>query len=439
MPLFSRMPEIAEVARAVHHLRHHLRNRTISYVNALDDNKIMLTAKTGLTGPKFAAALKGKKVVDARQQGKYFWLVMESPPHPVLHFGMTGWVKFKGDGGEGEYRRMKEKKERQKAARDGTGEEETNADEQEEEEEWPPRFWKFVLQTKDGVEAAFVDSRRFSAIRLLDVPAEELRNTSPLKENGPDPVVDKGIITVDWLAEKLQKKRVPVKAFLLDQAVVSGVGNWVADEVLYQARIHPEQYCNTLSDAQSKQLHDKLISVCTTACDLLADSSKFPETWLMRHRWDKGKQGGSKLPSGEKIVHVTVGGRTSAVVPSVQKKTGPVAGDVSEGEESEKEEEVKDEEKELKSSKKQLSGSKAKTPTKGRVKAKEEKDKKDAVNGDAKPSKPAAKSSSKGTKRKSGADAEEQEAPAKKKADTSKNSKSSGTTGRRKSARLSRS
>lgn len=49
----------------------------------------------------------------------------------------------------------------------------------------------------------------------------------------------------------------------------------------------------------------------------------------MRHRWGKGKEGGGRLPNGDKIIFLKVGGRTSAVVPSVQKKTGPVAADVS--------------------------------------------------------------------------------------------------------------
>jgi formamidopyrimidine-DNA glycosylase len=37
--------------------------------------------------------MTGKKIVDARQQGKYFWLVMDSPPHPLMHLGMAGWMK----------------------------------------------------------------------------------------------------------------------------------------------------------------------------------------------------------------------------------------------------------------------------------------------------------------------------------------------------------
>lgn len=49
---------------------------------------------------------------------------------------------------------------------------------------------------------------------------------------------------------------------------------------------------------------------------------------LSRYRWDKGKKASNVLPNGEKIVHLTVGGRTSAVVPSRQKKTAAVAGDM---------------------------------------------------------------------------------------------------------------
>jgi formamidopyrimidine-DNA glycosylase len=109
-----------------------------------------------------------------------------------------------------------------------------------------------------------------------------------------------------------------------------GIGNWVADEVLYQARLHPEQYSNTFTPEQIQRLHDSIMSICTTACETLADSAQFPETWLMKYRWDKGKKGvdANVLPNGEKIVHLKVGGRTSAIVPSVQKKTAAVAGDV---------------------------------------------------------------------------------------------------------------
>ena len=98
---------------------------------------------------------------------------------------------------------------------------------------------------------------------------------------------------------------------------------------MYDAKIHPEQYSNTLSAAQIAQLHKSIHYVCSLSVDTLADSSKFPEEWLFKHRWGKGKKDSkNQLPNGARIVFMTVGGRTSAVVPSVQKKTGKVAGDV---------------------------------------------------------------------------------------------------------------
>ena len=82
------------------------------------------------------------------------------------------------------------------------------------DDQWPPKYWKFALETDElqKVEAAFTDARRFSRIRLVDCAAEDIRKTTPLKENGPDPVIDKGILTPEWLEKKLRSKHVPVKA-----------------------------------------------------------------------------------------------------------------------------------------------------------------------------------------------------------------------------------
>lgn len=307
------MPEIAEVARTVHFVRKLLVGKTIAKVVATEDTNVY--GKAGTSAVEFQKHMTGKKVVDVGQQGKYFWIIMSSPPHPVMHFGMSGWLKFKS---EHTYYYQPKKGEK--------------------EEAWPPKFMKFLLETKsengeEAIEAAFVDMRRFARIRLVDCPAAEIRKVTPLKENGPDPVVDKDVVTFEWLRDKCRAKKVPIKAMLLDQANISGIGNWVGDEVMYNAKMHPEQYANTLSDEQIKQLHTSIHYICSTAVDLLGDSDKFPEDWLFKHRWGKGKKGTSNtMPSGEKILFLTVGGRTSAVVPSVQKKTGPVAKEMSEAE-----------------------------------------------------------------------------------------------------------
>ncbi|USW46685.1 Putative ribosomal protein S13-like, H2TH [Septoria linicola] len=311
------MPEIGEVARMVHYLRKHLVHRTITTCQAYEDS-IVYGKKGGTDADTFGKALTGRKVTGAGTQGKYFWLTFDKPPHSVMHLGMTGWIKCSAEE-TAYYKRAKV--------------------EDQPPESWPPeqKWTKWLIKCdaegdRDAVELAFMDARRLGRIGLVDCDADDIRHHSPLKENGPDPFVDKDIVTVEWLSDLLNRKKVPVKALLLDQANISGIGNWVADEIMYQAKLHPEQYSNTFNDQQIKQLHDALIEVTTIACETLADSSQFPETWLMKYRWDKGKKGNvNKLPSGNKIEHITVGGRTSAFVPAVQKKTAAVTGDVDSG------------------------------------------------------------------------------------------------------------
>ncbi|OAX84315.1 formamidopyrimidine-DNA glycosylase [Emergomyces africanus] len=300
------MPELAEVARIVDFIRKYLVGKAITKVLVQDDPIVF--GKAGTTAAEFKKQMEGKKIVDSGQQGKYFWITMSSPPHPVMHLGMTGWLKLNNV--DTHYYRSPTTE---------------NGD-----MPWPPKFWKFILQVDDAskTEAAFVDARRLGRVRLVDCPGADIRKHSPLKENGPDPILDKDILTLDWFKKKLASKRVPIKALLLDQANISGLGNWMGDEVLYHAKIHPEQYSNTIPEAQVKQLHTSINYVCSTSVDLLGNSELFPADWLFKHRWGKGKKNHSqKLPNGDKIVFITVGGRTSAVVPAVQKKTGPVAGD----------------------------------------------------------------------------------------------------------------
>jgi formamidopyrimidine-DNA glycosylase len=119
---------------------------------------------------------------------------------------MTGWIKFSTDDSS-YYKPSKE-----------------------EDKSWPPRFMKFELTMEGEPECkvAFVDARRLGRIRLVDCEGDKIRTVSPLKENGPDPVVDSDILTREWLGKKLKSKKVPVKALLLDQGNISGVGNWVA-------------------------------------------------------------------------------------------------------------------------------------------------------------------------------------------------------------------
>lgn len=200
-----------------------------------------------------------------------------------------------------------------------------------EADQWPPKFWKFQLETNDDppVQIAFTDPRRLARVRLVECPGKDIRKHSPLVENGPDPVVDTDVFTEDFLRKKMKARHVPIKALLLDQKTLSGIGNWVGDEVLYHAKLHPEQYCDEFNDEQIKTLHESIRYVCQTAVDKLGDSDQFPKEWIFHHRWGKGK-GASHMPNGDKLAFITVGGRTSCYAPEVQKKTGHIPAGVKE-------------------------------------------------------------------------------------------------------------
>jgi formamidopyrimidine-DNA glycosylase len=111
----------------------------------------------------------------------------------------------------------------------------------------------------------------------------------------------------------------------------------------------------------------------------------------MKYRWDKGKKDSNVLPNGEKIVHLKVGGRTSAIVPSVQKKTAAVAGDIDSADVSEAEKPAKGRKRKVKEEEEEENGEEEKKPVakraaaKGRGKAKAVKDEQDEedVNGGA--------------------------------------------------------
>jgi len=95
------------------------------------------------------------------------------------------------------------------------------------------------------------------------------------------------------------------------------VGNWIADEVLYQASIRPARAASELSMVEIARLRATLLRVIRRAVAVNADSDRFPSSWLFHHRWGRVK--GATTGGGAAIVHDTVGGRTTAWVPSRQR------------------------------------------------------------------------------------------------------------------------
>ena len=265
------MPELPEVEAQRRRIERWLKGRRIAAVAVADDPIVF----AGASARSVAGALRGRRVCSAKRRGKHLWLELDRRPWPAFHFGMTGWFSY--------YRREEER----------------------------PRFWKIELLTDDGRRVAYTDPRRFGRIRLQQDPPRE----APIARLGFDPL--EGLPPARDLAARLARRKAPLKAVLLDQSVFAGVGNWIADEVLYQARLSPRRPASSLSLAEVTRLRRRLHDVVARAVAVGADSDRFPRSWLFHVRW--GRRVGALTSRDEAIVHETIGGRTTAWVPTRQK------------------------------------------------------------------------------------------------------------------------
>ena len=111
-------------------------------------------------------------------------------------------------------------------------------------------------------------------------------------------------------------KTLSIKSFLLDQRFICGIGNWIADEVLYQSKVCPTRRTCDLKSTELKSLSDAIKDVIQVAISCNADSDKFPGHWIFHHRWSKGKK--NVLLDGNIVKFISINGRTTAYVPSIQ-------------------------------------------------------------------------------------------------------------------------
>lgn len=322
------------------------------------------------------------------RHGKYFWIrylksagshikrerskrIKTSPEGGVLlmHFGMTGMVKLKGieshlvfmeNGGDKIILKKKTKAETVTAKAESAS---TKNDEDEEDEEggdsefWPPKYTKFEMTLSndkgEDILFAFKDPRRLGRIRVFYEPLtdEQLLQQAPLVDQGPDyskpstyvqlkdnifilgdPDPDnhgRPMLSFEQFKQLIMKKKKAIKALLLDQGLFAGVGNWVGDEICYQAKIHPNEVLSTaltkigddlIRDGILKRLYDSLIYVCNESVRVEGEVERFAEDWLMLYRWGKRRKNVvQKTPQGYRVDYITIGGRTSCYVPELQK------------------------------------------------------------------------------------------------------------------------
>ena len=281
------MPELAEVETVCRVMRRCLVGKKIARVEVVRD-PIVFSKHAPL---EIEEALVGRTVAAIGRRGKTFWIEMRGPG-PVLfgHLGMSGWIREVGKEGT-----------RLQGHGDAPFDDATGR----------PRFLRLLVQPRSGNGIAFTDPRRLGRMWLGEGPETEPR----VKRLGRDAFED--LPKVDELLVMFGRRHIPIKAVLLDQGVLAGIGNWIADEVLYQSRIAPKRIAAELEKREVTALRKAIRSVVGHAVKVDANHERFPKNWLFDHRW--GGARGSQRIGRHPIIREEVGGRTTAWVPAVQK------------------------------------------------------------------------------------------------------------------------
>lgn len=289
------MPELAEVEAVRSQINKRLLKRKIKEI-VVDPKDRYLFAF--VSHKEVEKALKGRTITGTGRKGKYFWIELDKKPWPIFHLGMSGNVA------------ILDPKAKVKHHQHIWGGAQLYS---ERGQELKDRLWfcRLLIKFEKGVEMAFIDPRRFGRMWLTDDPTQHSR----IKKLGFDPLIDFPAVKV--LGEKIKRRKKAIKAVLLDQNLFAGIGNWLADEILFQAKLSPHHLASNLTAVQVKALHKAVLGVVKKAVAVEADYERFPKTWLFHHRWGKNKK--AQTSRGQKIIHEEIGGRTTAWVPGYQK------------------------------------------------------------------------------------------------------------------------
>ncbi len=180
-----------------------------------------------------------------------------------------------------------------------------------------------VFIIDDEEELHFQDVRKFGRIKLI--PKEDIHNMPPYTQLGLEPWDKK--LTPDYLKQKLGKKRIPIKTALLDQSIITGIGNIYDDEILFLSKIHP---LTESKDLKLKQL-DAIIKNTVVVLDKAIKeggttirnyTSEEGVTGLFQnHLYVHTKVGEKCSVCGDTIIKIKVGGRGTYYCPKCQPLT----------------------------------------------------------------------------------------------------------------------
>lgn len=240
------MPELPDVERFKRDLEDHALARTIQRVT-VNDARIL----GDLPPAAFVAGLEGNRLETSRRHGKHLLVQLARGGWLTLHFGMTGSLAWFGD----------------------------LADD--------PPYDRVRLDFAGGGHLAYVNRRMLGRVGLAD-DADGFVRAEGLGPDALDPALD-----LAAFAQAIEGRRRDVKAVLMDQALLAGIGNLYADEILFQARLHPRTPIAALSERQRAELFRQIKAVLATAIDCGAGAEQLldclPATYLLPHRRKDGR------------------------------------------------------------------------------------------------------------------------------------------------------
>lgn len=185
--------------------------------------------------------LIGATITDVRRRAKVLMIDLSNHYSLVIHLKMTGQLVFRGE------------------AVFGAGHPSDSLI-----GELPDRSTRVTLEFTDGSHLYFNDQRKFGWVKLM--PTLEIPTIDFMQKVGPEPL--EADFTAEQFAERFMRRaKTSIKAALIDQTVVAGVGNIYADEALWGAKLHPLRLVGSLSQAEFERLYKELRSVMNLAIE----------------------------------------------------------------------------------------------------------------------------------------------------------------------------
>ncbi|KOR82156.1 DNA-formamidopyrimidine glycosylase [Paenibacillus solani] len=177
-----------------------------------------------------------------------------------------------------------------------------------------------IFHFSDGTELRYKDVRQFGTMHLF-APGEEFKH-APLAKLGYEPLDE--TFTFGTFKEVIGSKKTKIKAVLLNQAYVVGIGNIYVDEALFRAKIHPERNANSLKDAELKRLYQAIVDTLSEAVNAGGSSIKSyvngqGEMGMFQHSHQVYGRKDKPCPTcGGPIHKIVVGGRGTHYCPKCQ-------------------------------------------------------------------------------------------------------------------------